>query len=84
MGLSLIGKKMLGKKNFEQHGGAILLKEQGRKLYVQEFEEKLMSTFYHRRLKRHVSYQTLIRMELYKLQKHLIGEQAYQPFVSRW
>ena len=81
---SLIGKKMLGKKNFEQHGGAILLKEQGRKLYVQEFEEKLMSTFYHRRLKRHVSYQTLIRMELYKLQKHLIGEQAYQPFVSRW
>lgn len=81
---SLIGRKMLSKKNFEHHGGATLLKEQGRKLYVQEFEEKLMSTFYHRRLKRHVSYQTLIRMELYKLQKHLIGEQVYQPFVSRW
>lgn len=81
---SLIGKKMLDRKSFENHGGATLLKEQGRKLYVQEFEEKLMSTFYHRRLKRHVSYQTLIRMELYKLQKHLMGEQKYQPFVSRW
>ena len=80
----LIGKRMLDKNNFESHSGATLLKEQGRKLYVQEFEEKLMSTFYHRRLKRHVSYQTLIRMELYKLQKHLMGEQVYQPFISRW
>lgn len=81
---SLIGKRMLNKKHFEHHGGATLLKEQGRKLYVQEFEEKLMSTFYHRRLKRNVSYQTLIRMEIYKLEKHLMGEQEYQPFVSRW
>jgi CRISPR-associated protein Cas1 len=81
---SLIGKSMIAKKGFDNHGGAVLLKEQGRKLYVQEFEDKLMSTFYHRRLKRHVSYQTLIRMELYKLQKHLIGEQQYEPFVSRW
>jgi CRISPR-associated protein Cas1 len=81
---SLIGKKMLSKKYFEQRGGATLLKEQGRKIYVQEFEEKLTSTFYHRRLKRNVSYQTLIRMEIYKLEKHLIGEQPYRPFVSRW
>jgi len=74
----------LTKKNFEQRGGVSLLNEQGRKLYVQELEEKLASTFYHRRFRRNVSYQTLIRMELYKLEKHLIGEQSYQPFVSRW
>ncbi|NLY37869.1 MAG: type I-B CRISPR-associated endonuclease Cas1 [Firmicutes bacterium] len=81
---SLVGKKILNKKNFEQHGGVTLLKDQGRKLYLQEFEGKLASTFYHRRLKRNISYQTLIRMELYKLEKHFIGEQPYQPFVSRW
>jgi len=51
---------------------------------VQEFEDKLQTTFYHRRLKRNVSYQTLIRLELYKIEKHLIGEELYEPFVSRW
>ncbi len=81
---NLVGKNMLGKSDFERHGAAVLLKERGRRLYVQELEEKLKSTFYHRRLKRNVSYQTLIRMELYKLEKHLMGEQAYEPFVSRW
>lgn len=81
---NLIGKRMLTERDFEEHGGAVLLKDKGRKVYVQEFEDKLMSTFYHRQLKRNVSYQTLIRMEIYKLEKHLIGEQVYQPFVSRW
>ena len=35
-------------------------------------------------IKRNVSYQTLMRLELYKVEKHLIGEQQYEPFVSRW
>ncbi len=81
---SLVGKKIINKTHFEQRGGASLLNEEGRRLYLQEFEEKLASTFYHRRLKRNISYQSLIRMELYKLEKHFIGEQPYQPFVSRW
>lgn len=82
--LSLIAKKMLSPKDFDLKGGICLLKENGKKNYVQEFENKLKSTFYHRRLKRNVSYQTLIRLELYKLEKHLIGEKKYEPFVSRW
>ncbi|MBE3588409.1 MAG: type I-B CRISPR-associated endonuclease Cas1 [Thermoanaerobacteraceae bacterium] len=81
---TLVGKKMVGPGDFERHGAAVLLKESGRRLYVKELEEKLQTTFYHRRLKRNVSYQTLLRMELYKLEKHLIGEQPYEPFVSRW
>jgi CRISPR-associated protein Cas1 len=81
---ALLGKKMIGTEDFENEGGICLLKERGRRLYVQEFEEKLQSTFYHRRLRRNVSYQTLIRLELYKIEKHLIGEQPYEPFVSRW
>jgi len=81
---SLVGKKMIALEDFERRGKAYLLKEQGRRLYVQEFEDKLRTTFYHRRLKRNVSYQTLMRLELYKVEKHLIGEQQYEPFVSRW
>ncbi|MGB9661957.1 MAG: type I-B CRISPR-associated endonuclease Cas1b [Moorellaceae bacterium] len=81
---SLVGKKMITAKDFEYRGGAVLLKESGRKTFVQEFEEKLQTTIMHRALKRKVSYQTLMRMELYKLEKHLMGEKPYQPFVSLW
>jgi len=81
---SLVGKKMISLEDFERRGGAYLLRERGRRLYVQEFEDKLRTTFYHRRLKRNVSYQTLMRLELYKVEKHLMGEQPYEPFVSRW
>jgi len=75
---------MLGVEDFDRQGGLFLLKERARRLYVQEFENRLQTTFYHRRLKRNVSYQTLIRLELYKLEKHLMGEEPYEPFVSRW
>ncbi|HHY39317.1 MAG TPA: type I-B CRISPR-associated endonuclease Cas1 [Clostridia bacterium] len=81
---TLVGRRVLDKNDFEHHGDAVFLKESGRKAYIREFEEKLQTTFYHRRLKRNVSYQTLMRLELYKLEKHLIGEEEYQPFVSRW
>ncbi|MEW6448150.1 MAG: type I-B CRISPR-associated endonuclease Cas1b [Bacillota bacterium] len=81
---TLVGKKMLGPGDFEHQGGAVFLSEKGRRTYVEDFEQKLQSTFYHRRLKRNVSYQTLLRLELYKLEKHLLGEEAYTPFVSRW
>ena len=68
---SLIGKKMLSQKCFEHHGGATLLKEQGRKTYVQEFEEKLMSTFYP------VSY---THLDVYKRQPFLLsGERMHVP-----
>lgn len=81
---TLLGKSMLQSSSFERVGDAFLLNEKGRALYVQEFEKKLQTTFYHRRLKRNVSYQTLIRIELYKLEKHLMGNETYKPFVSRW
>jgi CRISPR-associated protein Cas1 len=31
-----------------------------------------------------VSYQYLIRLECYKLIKHLIGEKEYEPFKIWW
>lgn len=81
---TLIGKKMLAKKDFEKDIGGILLKDKGRKIFVQAFDERLKSTIAHRNLGRNVSYQRLIRMEAYKLQKHFMEEQEYAPYVSRW
>jgi CRISPR-associated protein Cas1 len=31
-----------------------------------------------------ISYRRLIRLELYKLEKHLLGEEKYSPYISPW
>lgn len=81
---TLVGKKMLTKKDFEKDMGGISLKEKGRKVFVQEFDNRLKATIAHKELGRNVSYQRLIRMEAYKLQKHFMEEEKYKPFISRW
>jgi len=81
---SLIGKKMISKDDFVTESGGILLKEKGRKCFVEELEERLKRTIKHRSLGRSVSYRRLIRLELYKIQKHLMEEKEYSPFIAQW
>lgn len=81
---SLLARNMLRTAHFEKKANGILLNDKGRKVFVEEWENRLRTTIKHRELGREVSYRRLIRMELYKLEKHLIGEQNFEPFVSRW
>lgn len=81
---SVINKGIIKPSHFEEKLNGIVLNEKGKQLFVQEFDERLKSTIKHRKLGRHVSYRELIRLELYKLQKHLIGEEEYTPFVAWW
>lgn len=81
---SLIDKKMITKSDFEKQLGGILLKEKGKRKFVEELDKKLQTTINHRSIGRKVSYRRLIRLELYKLAKHLLGEQKYEPFVAQW
>lgn len=81
---TLLGRNIIKAADFEKQTGGLLMKEKAKKAFVQEFEDKLRTTIKHRKLGRNVSYRRLIRMELYKLQKHLIGEENYQAFVARW
>lgn len=81
---TLVGKKMLTAKHFDKKTDGILLKDEGKKIFIQEIEDRLKTTINHKGLGRKVSYRKLIRMELYRLEKHLIGEEEYQPFVSMW
>ena len=36
------------------------------------------------RLKRNVSYRHLIKLECYKLSKHMLGIEEYKPFKAWW
>ncbi len=81
---SLLDKKVIQANDFEKKTEGILLKEKGKKRIVEEYDKRLKTTIHHRRLGRKVSYRQIIRMEAYKLEKHLLGEVEYKPFVSLW
>lgn len=82
--LSMISKKEIQAKDFRKELNGVILKEKSYNSFLRKFDERLQVTIKHRKLKRNVSYRTLIRMEAYKIQKHLIGEEEYQPFKSSW
>jgi len=81
---SLTNKGQIQKKHFEEEAGGVLLKETGRKIFVQSFDERLKQTIQHPSLNQKVSYRRLIRLELYKIQKHLMEEKVYEPYVLSW
>ncbi len=81
---TLIGKKMVTKQDFDQETEGIMLKEKAKKCFVEELDNKLKTTINHREIGRQVSYRRLIRLELYKMEKHLMGEKEYNAFVARW
>ena len=80
----LLNKGMFGERHFMKELSGIYLNEKGRGIFIEEFEKKLKSTIKHDKLRRNVSYRRLIRMELYKIEKHLMGEEEYRPFAARW
>ena len=81
---AMLNKQMLRENHFMKELEKVYLNEKGREIFVREFEDKLKATIKHDKLKRNVSYRRLIRMELYKMEKHLMGESEYMPFVARW
>jgi len=81
---SLLARNMLKNTHFENKANGILMNDKGRKIFVEEWENRLKTTIKHRELGREVSYRRLIRMDLYKLEKHLMSEKDFEPFVSRW
>lgn len=81
---TLIGRKMLNRKHFDNKIGGVILNDEGRKIFISQINEKLNSTISYKPLGRSVSYRRLIRLELYKLEKHLMEEKPYSPYISMW
>lgn len=81
---SLLNKNQVTEKSFIKDFEYLRLKEDASKLIVQELEERLKQVIQHKDLNRKVSYQYLIRLECYKLIKHLLGEKKYLSFQMWW
>lgn len=80
----LVNKKMITKDDFNRDLNCCLLNDKGRKTFVKEYNKRLEKTIKHKDLGKKVSYQRLIRLEAYKLKKHFLGMEKYEPFVIWW
>jgi len=80
----VLNKKMIQPQHFEEQLNRVILKPNGKKTFVEAFEERLAETIKHRTLNRQVSYRHLIKLECYKLQKHILDMEEYKPFKIWW
>ena len=80
----VLNKKEIQEKHFDKKMNYCLLNDSGRKIFVKNFEDKLNETIQHRKLGRSVSYKHLIKLECYKLCKHLLGIEEYKPLKMWW
>jgi len=80
----MVNKRQLQASDFRTDINGCVMKDAARKRFVQEFDASLKETIKHRSLGRSVSYKYLIKLECYKLQKHLLGIETYKPFKAWW
>jgi CRISP-associated protein Cas1 len=81
---SVLNRKIITEKDFDSSLNGITLNNSGRRKFLEQLEERMKQTIKHTSLKKEVSYRRLIRIELYKLEKHLMEEKEYKPFVMDW
>ncbi|QNM15114.1 type I-B CRISPR-associated endonuclease Cas1b [Fusobacterium hominis] len=81
---SLLNKKIITEDDFETKSNFCYLKEKGKKKILVEYENRLKRTITHKDLGREVTYKYLIRLECYKLIKHLLGDKKYCGFKMWW
>lgn len=80
----VLNKREIQAKDFDVQLNSVVLKDAARKTFVRAFEERLNETIKHRSLKRSVSYKHLVKLECYKLTKHLLNMEEYKPFKAWW
>jgi CRISPR-associated protein Cas1 len=77
----LVGRKQLQViKHFDKSLNYALLNEEGKKIFINAFENRINETFMHPKLKRKVSYKHCIKLDGYKLIKHILQDTAFAPF----
>lgn len=81
---SMLNKKQISEKDFEKNLNFTYINEKARKEITKEIDSRLQTTIKHRTLGREVSYEYLIRLEVYKLIKSLLEDIPYEGFKMCW
>lgn len=81
---SLLNKKQIQEKHFMKEINNLHLTKEGSQIILQEYDNQLKRIIKHKELNKEVSYRYLMRLEAYKLVKHLFGEKEYNAFRIWW
>ena len=82
---SMLNKKQITENDFEKNLNFLYIKDKPRMKITKEMDKRLQTTIKHKKLDREVSYEYLIRLEVYKLIKYLLGdEEKYEGFKMWW
>ena len=81
---SMLNKKQITEKDFEKNLNFLYIKDKARKEITKQMDSRLQTTIMHKTLKREVSYEYLIRLEIYKLIKYLTEDIPYEGFKMWW
>lgn len=81
---TLINKSVVTNKDYINYKNNLILSKEGKGKVIIELDKRLRTTIKHRQLGRHVSYRRIIRMELYKIQKHIVEGKEYMPYSTLW
>lgn len=81
---SLLNKNKITEDDFERDSNYLYIKDSAKKTILMEYDKRLQRTISHKELGRDVSYRYLIRLECYKLIKHIIDEKKYEGFKIWW
>lgn len=73
-------KRLQVEKHFEKKVNYCILNEDGRKIFIEAFEQRLETVFYHERLKRKITYRTAMKLDCYKLIKFILEGKEFVPF----
>lgn len=80
---NLINNRIIKPEDFHEELKGCYLTDRGRRTFLKEYDEKLRTTIKHPKLGRSVSYQRLIRLECYKMVRHILGETEYKGYRDR-
>ncbi|MEA1994172.1 MAG: type I-B CRISPR-associated endonuclease Cas1b [Euryarchaeota archaeon] len=81
---TLVNKQMIKENHFRRDLNSCLLNDAGKRVVLKEFDKRMNRTVKHPALNRKVSYRRLLRLEGYKLVKHVIGDKEYAGFRMWW
>ena len=73
-------RKINVEKHFEEKLNYSLLNENGKKIFIEAFEDRINQTFEHPKLNRKITYKQAIKLDGYKLIKYIMEGKEFIPF----
>jgi len=79
----IVNQGILNKEHFNYTNNGVFLNSKGREIFINFYEKRLYKKIFLPRYKRKISYRNIIREECYKILRHIIGREIYEPFMLK-